>query len=178
MNGSILNFDQYELIGNRVSLKGETLSLNNGNHHLTVDYKVRHPLGFEPIKFNFQVGPSSGHSVSVDIASFDNMLQNTNVICVRSNEFANKSLQVIDDALNFVVGQRGTTGAVMNRFEAIASNLSVLEENMTASKSRIEDADIAKESMQLLKQRILSQVQIALGTQMNQSSQQILELLK
>lgn len=66
----------------------------------------------------------------------------------------------------------------MNRMDAIASNLKTVQENTTASLSRIEDADMAKEMMDLVKQRLLTQVQVAISTQNQQSYHQVLDLLK
>lgn len=178
LGGNQLSSDQYELRGSQVVLKSETLDLTVGNHELKVDYEVRHSDGYKPNEYTFQVGANSGETLQVGIASFNNLLRDTNFICVRTNEFANQSLKIADDALRFVIGERGQMGAKMSRLDAIAANLKVYEENMTAAMSRIEDIDVAKETINLVKQQLLTQAQQAMSTHIKQSSQQVLQLLE
>lgn len=72
---------------------------------------------------------------------------------------------------------RATFGAIMNRFEAVISGNNIYEENLTAARSRIQDADFAEETSNLSKQQVLQQAGIASLSQANQSSQVILGLL-
>lgn len=62
---------------------------------------------------------------------------------------ANAAISAVDAALNAVNGQRATLGAIQNRFEATISNLQTSSENLTASRSRIQDADFAEETAKL-----------------------------
>lgn len=178
LNGNTLNSNQYVLQGNKVVLKQDKITLNTGGNTLSVDYRARQATGFEPNEFIFQVGANSGQNMKLEIASFDNMLQDTSIICVRTHEDASKGLEVIDNALEFVLDELGDVGAVQNSLDHISSNLSNLEENTTASLSRIQDADMAKQSMNLVKEQILAQVQQAMFAHVNQSSEQVLQLLK
>ncbi|PGT86419.1 hypothetical protein COD11_08835 [Bacillus sp. AFS040349] len=72
----------------------------------------------------------------------------------------------------------GNVGAVENRLDHIATNLSVTEENTVASMSRIHDTDMAKETMNLLKEQILSQAQQAMAVHLQQSQEHVLGLFK
>lgn len=72
----------------------------------------------------------------------------------------------------------GNIGATENRLDHIASNLSVMEENTMASISRIADTDMAKESMNLMKEKLLSQTQQAMASQIQQSRERMVELLR
>jgi flagellin-like hook-associated protein FlgL len=178
LDGNVLTADQYSLQADKIVLNHSKLTLNVGNHTLKVDYRARQGIGYEPNSFTFQTGANAGQSMKVEIASFDNMLRDTNVICVRTHEDAEKGLEIIDKSLDFVLNELGNVGAVENRLDHIASNLSIMEENTLSSLSRIQDTDMAKEIMNLAKEQILSQVQQAMGTQLKQSQMQGLKLLQ
>ncbi|WP_144509565.1 flagellin [Bacillus sp. FJAT-22090] len=178
LDGNALTTNQYYFQDNKIFLNHDSLMLSTGSHTLDVDYRARQGIGYEGNDFTFQVGANAGQSLKVEIASFDNMLRDTNVVCVRNYEDAAKGLKIIDDALSFILGELGSVGATQNRLDHIASNLSVLEENTTTSMSRIQDTDMAKQAMILVKEQLLSQVQQTLTSQVQQSSAQVLELLK
>ena len=74
--------------------------------------------------------------------------------------------------------KRGAAGALSNRLDYTISNLENMELNLIKSKSRIEDADIAEESMKLAKAKILQQVAIAMIAQANARTNWILKLLE
>jgi len=69
-------------------------------------------------------------------------------------------------------------GAFQNRLDAVVSNLTVANLNMSASRSRIQDTDYATESTNLAKAQIISQAATAMLAQANQSGQSVLALLK
>ena len=69
-------------------------------------------------------------------------------------------------------------GAVQNRFESVVASQQVASENLSASKSRIEDADFAAETAQLTKAQILQQSGIAMLAQANSLPQNVLALLQ
>ncbi|MDT8858770.1 flagellin [Alkalihalobacillus sp. MEB130] len=177
-NGQALNEDQYSLQGNRIVLDREKVDAHVGANTIEVNYRMRHIIGYESNEFTFQVGANAGQSYQVEIQSFNNMLKDTNRICVLTHEEANRSITLADRALSFVSIERSKIGAVQNRLSSMSSNLGVFTENMTASMSRIEDADLAKEIMNVTRENILSRVQVAMQTQMQQSSQKVLELLR
>ena len=73
---------------------------------------------------------------------------------------------------------RDRLGAYQNRLEHTIANLSVTAENLSASESRIRDADMAAEMIALTKRQILEQSGTAMLAQANQASQSVLQLLK
>jgi flagellin len=73
---------------------------------------------------------------------------------------------------------RSTFGAIQNRFESVIANLSTTAENLTASRSRIQDADFAAETANLSRSQILQQAGTAMVAQANQLPQGVLALLK
>ena len=83
-----------------------------------------------------------------------------------------------DSALNSVNTARATLGAYQSRFESIASNPERSAENLSASRSRILDADFAAETAAMTKAQILQQAGISVLSQANAAPQNVLALLQ
>ena len=88
------------------------------------------------------------------------------------------ALTSIDTAIDTINSQRGTFGAIQNRFENVVANLMVGAENQTAARSRIMDADYAAETANMSRAQILQQAGNAMVAQANQLPQQVLSLLQ
>jgi flagellin len=88
------------------------------------------------------------------------------------------ALTSLDTAINTINSQRGTFGAVQNRFENVIATLLVGTENQNAARSRIMDADYAAETANLSRASILQQAGNAMVAQANQLPQQVLALLR
>jgi flagellin len=91
---------------------------------------------------------------------------------------ADNAILAMDAALETVNSARADLGAIQNRFEAVVSNLAVNSENLSASRSRIMDADIAQETANLSRSQILQQAGTAMVAQANQLPQNVLKLLQ
>ncbi|WP_296510453.1 flagellin [Rhodoferax sp.] len=91
---------------------------------------------------------------------------------------ANAALLVVDGALASVSANRAQLGAVQNRFLTTIENLQTNSENLSASRSRIQDADFAMETANLSRTQILQQAGTAMVAQANQLPQGVLQLLK
>ena len=91
---------------------------------------------------------------------------------------ATDSLKIVDSAIAFISGQRANLGALQSRFETTIANLQVTSENLSASRSRILDADFAKETANLSRAQILQQAGTAMVAQANQLPQGVLALLR
>ena len=89
-----------------------------------------------------------------------------------------KPLAAIDAALKKVDDLRGTLGAVQNRFDSVISNLGTTINNLTSSRSRIEDADYATEVSNMSRAQILQQAGTSVLAQANQTTQGVLSLLR
>ncbi|MEE9278249.1 MAG: flagellin, partial [Dehalococcoidia bacterium] len=74
--------------------------------------------------------------------------------------------------------QRATFGASQNRVEITINSLSISVENLSASESRVRDADIAAVSSELVTRQILQQAGVSVLAQANQSAQAVLALLQ
>ncbi|SFP45190.1 flagellin [Geopseudomonas sagittaria] len=87
-------------------------------------------------------------------------------------------LATLDDALKMVDSLRSDLGAVQNRFESAITNLSTNETNLTAARSRIQDADYAVEVANMTRAQILQQAGTSVLSQANQLPQGVLSLLR
>ncbi|HEX6707075.1 MAG TPA: flagellin [Albitalea sp.] len=91
---------------------------------------------------------------------------------------ATSALSVLDAALSQVNSSRADLGAIQNRFSSTISSLQTTSENLTASRSRIQDADFASETANLSRAQVLQQAATAMVAQANQMPQQVLQLLR
>ena len=91
---------------------------------------------------------------------------------------AGRALTVVDKALTTINSARADLGAVQNRFQSVVANLNVSAENLTASRSRIRDADYARETAELTRTQILQQAGTAMLAQANQIPSNVLSLLR
>lgn len=87
------------------------------------------------------------------------------------------TLSSVDTALDKVNEARSKLGAQQNRLEHNASNLMNVSENLSAARSRVMDTDFAAESAELARTNVLQQAGMAMLSQANVSSQQVLMLL-
>ncbi|GAA0579114.1 FliC/FljB family flagellin [Halomonas salifodinae] len=86
-------------------------------------------------------------------------------------------LAALDQSLNQVDNLRSDLGAIQNRFESAITNLNTNETNLSAARSRIEDADYAKEVGNMTRAQILQQAGTSVLAQANQTPQNVLSLL-
>ena len=142
----------------------------------------------------FQIGANSNTSIDqITVKSFDWKTQagftamlGSGILTGSSGPTASitdgttalAAMGLIDTALDKVNSQRGTFGAVQNRFENVIATLMVGTENQTAARSRIMDADYAAETANLSRASILQQAGNAMVAQANQLPQQVLALLR
>ena len=99
-------------------------------------------------------------------------------ISVATAEGASDAIDRIDAAMVTLQEQRATLGSVSNRLDHTITNLSNVNVNLQASRSRIEDADFATQTSNLTKAQILSQAATAMLAQANASKQSVLSLLQ
>ena len=91
---------------------------------------------------------------------------------------ATNALNAIDGALSSVNSSRASLGAIQNRFTSVVASLQNKAQNLTASVSRIQDADFAAETASLSRAQILQQAGTAMVAQANQGPQGVLALLR
>lgn len=98
-------------------------------------------------------------------------------VSVASKDDARSNLETIDKAMMTVNGSRANLGALQNRLQSTVNNLEVQNENLSAANSRIRDADIATESANMAKHRILSEAGTSILSQTNNSMNSALKLV-
>ena len=105
-------------------------------------------------------------------------LSSVSNVDISTQSGSNDALQAIDGALQAITNSRANLGAVQNRFSSTIANLENVSQNVSAARSRIQDADFAQESASLAKSQILQQAGISMLSQANSSSQSVLSLLQ
>lgn len=91
---------------------------------------------------------------------------------------ANVALQELDTAINEVADKRANFGSYLNRLNFNIDNLTSMRNNLSQARSRIEDADMAKEVSEMTKFKILTQSGVSMLTQANQNPQLVTQLLQ
>ena len=128
--------------------------------------------------FVFQVGQSSGHTISVTIGAMDAAGLSVSGLAISNASDASAAITTIASALDTINSQRATIGAGINQLTYAADNLTNISSNVTASRSSIMDTDYAQASTQLSKTQIIQQASTAMLAQANQQPQSVLALLK
>src|SRR5215218_8870219 len=125
---------------------------------------------------SFQVGAADSQQITVATISVG--AQVTSSVFALSSVSTQTDIQQIDDAINNISAARAVFGSVQNRLEHTIANIASYQENLTASESRIRDADMASEMVQFTKYQILQQAGTSMLTQANLAPQGVLSLLR
>jgi len=137
----------------------------------------------------FQIGQdgTADHQIAVSgldltgIEGYAADLTATDTIDVSTSGAAFSAISDMDASatgIDFVSTSRATFGAVQNRFESVVVNLTTYSENLSAARSRIQDADFAAETANLTRAQILQQAGVAMLAQANTLPQTALSLLQ
>jgi len=126
---------------------------------------------------SFGINATTGSASSLIVDS-NSTLKKVSNLDVSSVAKASDALKTVDSALSFINGERAKLGALQSRFETTIANLQVTSENLSASRSRILDADFAAETANLSRAQILQQAGMAMVAQANQLPQGVLALLR
>jgi len=131
----------------------------------------------------FHLGPNANQRERVYIGTmnaqafkFKDSTGNVSVT-LSSPRGANKSIGIMDAALQSIAKQRADLGANYNRLEMTAKGLMAAFENIQAAESRIRDADMAEEMVEFTKNNVLIQTGTAMLSQANMQPQSVLRLL-
>jgi flagellin len=129
----------------------------------------------------FQVGV--GNTASIDRITLTlagaraNDIGLTTAVTLSTQAGSQTAIAILDTAINSVAGQRGSIGALQNRFIATINNIQTMHENLSAARGRIADADVAKESADFARTQILMQAGLSVLTQANSLPQMALQLI-
>nr|WP_040241371.1 flagellin [Chromohalobacter japonicus] len=142
--------------------------------NVTTDYNVNQETGEVTVKSSDGEGKYAVEEGATAYISSDGRLTTDET---STGERTEDPLAALDSALNQVDSLRSELGAVQNRFESAITNLSTNETNLSAARSRIEDADYATEVANMTKNQILQQAGTSVLAQANQLPQSALSLL-
>jgi flagellin len=126
-------------------------------------------LSFVDVRIN----ESTAAEISALATALDNFADGTPTVAD-----AQELLGAVEDAIDYISEQRAQLGAQQNRLDYTVANLQTTVENLTASRSRIQDADFAAETAELTRTQILQQAGVAMLAQANALPQSVLALLQ
>ncbi len=140
-------------------------------------------IGISPASMWFHIGANMDHRERIYVGTMTaaslgvKKLATGSVLNYLTQDDSNMAIGTLDLALFKVSRQRADLGAVQNRLEFAWQSTMNAKENMQASESRIRDADMAYEMVELTKYQILNQTAIASLSQANVKPQLVLRLL-
>jgi flagellin len=119
----------------------------------------------------------TGTATTVDVTPANQVTTVAEDIDISTAVGSSNALAIIDNALGEINESRASLGAVQNRFGHTISNLANISENVSASRSRIQDTDFATETAHMTKNQILQQAGTSILSQANQIPQAAISLL-
>jgi len=147
---------------------GVTFSADNAVTAITASSSIAGTAG----SFSF-----AGNAQTVSAVDLSSTGTAISAIDISTDTGAQSALASIDSAIKAIDSQRADLGAIQNRFSYTISNLSNIQENISASRSRIQDTDFAVETANMTKNQILQQAGTSILAQANQLPQAALSLL-
>lgn len=132
----------------------------------------------------FHIGANMDQRTQVYIGTMTSMalgirnVGDESKISLAAPDEANRAIGTLDQALMKINKQRADLGAYQNRLEKTVVGLDIGAENLQASESRIRDTNMAKEMVDFTKNQVLVQSGTAMLAQANQSTQNVLSLLR
>ena len=162
------------VVGTYATLAADT-GLTAGTTHGTVKLDSTNAAG---IVLSGGAVASGGFTAATTAATTVSSVSSISSMNVLSATSASAALSAIDGALSSVNSSRASLGAYQNRFASVVSSLQTTSENLTASRSRIQDTDFAAETASLTRAQILQQAGTAMLAQANQIPNQVMTLLR
>jgi flagellin len=159
-----VDFNGKKLINGDYSAAGSMLYLQVGaNSNQSIQFNIKgmdlSGLGLDTIASDVKLAASAG-TWSDTPSAIDAMLD------------------TFDTAISRVTDNRSKLGAIQNRLEYTMKSLDISSENLSASESRIRDADMASEMMRLSQTNVLNSAATSMLAQANQAPQSVLQLLQ
>ena len=164
----------------RSKIKGELTQLKDEMTKIADETKFNGKALLNTLgTFKIQAGANkeTRDVVTADLSSIANKLSLTSTSISNTAE-AQAFVTKVDDALKSINDARSDLGAMQNRLEYTAANLTTSTENLTAAESRIRDVDVAKEMVTLSKLNILNQASQAMVSQAKQQPESVSQLLR
>jgi flagellin len=149
----------------------------NANFSGAVDSTSRGVLSLSTVgTLSFHVGANANQTIEVEMRAVQASTLNLTAIDVLNNP--QYAISIFDSAIDAVSTERARFGALQNRMDSTVSSLSVMNESISASRSRIVDADYAEEVATMTRAQVLRQAGTAIAAQANQIPAMVLQLLR
>ena len=126
----------------------------------------------------FQVGANANQTVAIEIDAANSQTLGVGSLSVLTQTDAETSIGQLDRAIQSISASRSNMGAIINRLTNSLTNDQLANENAAASNSRIEDVNMAQETVQFTRDQILMQAGTSILAQANQAPTSILSLLR
>ncbi len=126
----------------------------------------------------FQIGADQGQTMKINIANMSAAALGVDNLDLTNVSGANDAMGKLNKAIDMVSSERSKLGSYQNRLEYAINNIRNTYSNLTASESRIRDADIAMEMIEFTRNQIIQQSGTAMLAQSNAVPQGVLQLLK
>ena len=117
---------------------------------------------------SYSAGSAAGGILAADLSA----------ITITTATLANTQVTALDAAIAGLDSKRATIGAALNTLEFAVDNLANGSQNASAARSRVADADYAKETTELARTQIIAQAGTAMLSQANQQAMSVMALLK
>ena len=177
----------FEQLGVNLSLSHDANAANHTGANIASAFNATTIVTGGGGTARFRVGADAGDNISVafsdmrlsalgDANKIGALITDNDVVSTVAK--ADTLLQSVDTAMNQVLLFRAKLGAAQNQMESAVNSLAVSVENLSASESRIRDADFAQVSSQLIAQQIMQQAGVAVLAQANTAPQAVLALLR
>jgi len=184
-SGADIQIQNNSAAGNTVSVGAydAVTSATNGTPTFVAGVAAAPAGGYATARGYLEMNSDKGFSIgnltgTPPVTASGSTLSAVNTIDVSTVDGATKALKIVDSALGAVNNQRAAFGALQSRFENTISNLATTSENLSASRSRIQDADFAAETANLTRAQILQQAGTAMLAQAKALPQNVLSLLQ
>ena len=158
------------------------------NNGLEIGTITKKDIDISGKEISLQVGANTSDSqtlkVKIENVSTDSLGLDKEIITKMGKEgkkgtdASNDMIKSLDKALERVNTSRANLGAMQNRLETTASNLTTSSENLTAAESRIRDVDVAEEMMNLSKLNLINQAAQAMMSQAKSQPEGVMQLLR
>ncbi len=176
-NGALSSSDRESL-----SLETQQLSLEIARVSNATDFNGTDVIGSAQ-SITFQIGANAAAANNQIVVSTKDAIGASGAISavafsgMSSQASARNAISAIDNSIDNINKIRSNMGTQQNRLESVVRNLANVSENMSASRSRVQDADFAVETANLTRTQILQQAGTAMLSQANSIPQNVLGLL-
>lgn len=156
----------------------------NGMNMLTGRYAMANGDNTPTASMWFHIGANMDQRTQVYIGTMTatalglKLQGNEEIVQLTTPDESNRAIGTVDEAIKRINKQRADLGAYQNRLEMAIKGIDIAAENTQASESRIRDTDMANQMVEFTKYQVLSQAGTAMLAQANQSTQNVLSLLR